>query len=147
MRTALVVLLIGFSTLGVHSQEIDIDRLGKEGKAAFQCAILAAEGTETYQAKASDLARSGHDKTEQAMTVVLSMMQADMSNGPLGKYVAEQDESFMVAMGFSDAVSQVTKFLDGKAPFDGTPYELVRKIRSQAADTEFEHRNCDFLIR
>jgi hypothetical protein len=134
-----------------HAQEVspEIDRAAREGKAAFECAILAAEGSDAINASASPLAHMGHDQSLLAMQAIMDALMANMesSGGPLGPYMLEQDATFFVALGFAEASKKIETFLNEVAPFDGSAsYETLRTMRDIQADLEFGRRNCALLL-
>lgn len=125
------------------------DRLLREGKASFECAVLAAEGSEATKENASSLAVRGHTKLLAGMSELLIVLKGSLeqSGGPLGAYLLDRDASFMVGLSFAEATQNVKRYLDVEAPFDGTggSYEDVRALRDLVADQEYARRNCDLL--
>lgn len=145
----LAAFLLSSPVFGQELLSPDGDRALREGKAAFECAILAAEGTDPKKSMASPLATMAHEKVLAGMDEVMGILREGLgtSGGPLSSYLVARDTSFIVGLSFAEASKNVETFLDGLAPFDGSgSYETIRTFRDFQADLEFDRRNCSLLL-
>lgn len=119
----------------------------KFARAAFACAIFAAESSELSrnQSLASDLARAAWPKALSVSKIVMEQWSVDWSkNGPLGAFIAEMPPEFLASLYFAEATKEVEAVLP-QAGETNESYDAFKLHRETLADLEFSKRNCALI--
>lgn len=117
-------------------------------KAAFACAVLAAESSviSGNRAVASPLATKAAEKARAGAVVVLDALNADKTQdeGPLGDFIRTASPDFLTGLYFAEAQQEIDALLP-KAGERAESYDDFKLRQETQADLEFVHRNCALI--
>ena len=119
-------------------------------RAAFECALLAAEGSELggNRARASELALAAWPKALSVSSLVMKQFAVEPEKqGPLGPFIATLPPEFLASMFFAEAQKQIASLWPATADYaSGESFDMWKLNKEMVADLEFSKRNCALII-
>ena len=146
-------LVLGISRLFTLSgSTLSMADAGDDAKfahAAFACAVLAAESSESSgnRGLASRLALKAMPRAQTAAdaTVQVFKSNAGYDLGPLSDFIRSAPASYFVGLQFAQAQTEIEELLPKAGEAPGS-YEIFKARKETEADLEFSHRNCTLLV-